>query len=352
MKKPWILILVPILLITALYSAAGRVGWVMPIPIIAAQHGFLMVSGLFATLISFERTLILKQRWWLIIPLLSTASVVLVLTGMGAIGFGCQFLGAALLTLLYIRQWLQYREVFLLVLALSGLAWAASALVLLLGNTFPAATTWYILFLLYTIAAERLELSKFIATPPWAKPLLLVLFVLLFVTQAVPFHWGSNHITGLLLAGVGYWLLQFDIVKVNLKKDGFFYYTGSTLFVGYIWLMICGVLMALPLRTFYHYDAVLHSFFIGFTFSMLYAHAPIIFPALIGISKRPFHKLLYVPVWLTHALLLLRLYADYSSDWNLRKWIGLVQVFVILGYFLIFGGLIVVEKFEKTGIKS
>ncbi len=351
MKKAHILLLVPMLLVLALWSAVGRVGWEMPISIIAAKHGYLMVSGLLGTLISLERTLIIKEKWWLSIPVLSFLSAGLVLAEQSNYGFFLQILGAILLSILYVIQWFQYKEVFLLGLSLGSLSWMISGAVLLLGNGFPAASIWYLLFLLFTIASERLELSKFIYTPPWANNILLILFSLLILVQGFPFHWGSNHISGILIAAIGFWLIQFDIVKINLKKGGFFFYTGSTLFAGYIWLMLSGVLMALPLTTFYHYDAVLHSFFIGFVFSMLFAHAPIIFPALLKIKERPFTKFFYLPVVLTHILLLARLYADYSANWNLRKWIGLFQVMVI-AVFIVMMAYQMVLKFFRTGIKS
>lgn len=349
MRKAHILLLVPVLLILALWSAVGRVGWQMPIPVIAAKHGYLMVSGLLGTLISLERTLILKKPLWLSIPILSAISVIFVLNGLSSLGFSIQVFSSLLLCVLYAKQWFQYKDIFLLGLLLGSVSWMVSGFVLLLGNGFSAATVWYILFLLFTIASERLELSKFIYTPRWAHPTLLVIFASLIVAQAVPFHWGSNHISGILIAGIGYWLIQFDIVKINLKKSGSFYYTGSTLFAGYIWLMLSGVLMALPLATFYHYDAVLHSFFIGFVFSMLFAHAPIIFTALLKFQKPPFSKILYIPVFLTHALLLLRLYADYSGNWELRKWAGLLQVIVFASFFAGFAITLFLHKGRVKG---
>lgn len=336
MKKHHLLFIIPALLILAFYSAIGRVGWELPIPEVAAKHGFYMVSGLFGTLICFERTLILKNRLWLSIPLLSIVSVVLVFLEITIVGFAVQGLSALLLATLYFTQWLRHKEVFLLALTLSGLAWMTSGIVLATGRGFAATSIWLILFLLYSIVAERLELSKFIATPKWAKPLLLLFFILLFASQAFPFHWGTYHISGILITATGFWLLQFDMATKNLSKSGFFYFTGSTLYYGFVWLMVGGVLMALPLQSFYHYDAVLHVFFIGFAFSMIYAHAPIILPALLKLRKTPFHKILYIPVWATHVLLLLRLYADYSGNWPLRKWTGLFQVVFMLMFFASF----------------
>lgn len=347
MKKTHLLLFVPLLLALAFYSALSRVGWILPLPSIAAKHGYLMVSALFATLISLERTLILKNRWWLSIPLLNLASVAWVLLGHEIPGFALQLAAAVLLSLLYMAQWQKYRKDYFVGLTLSALCWALSAFVLLLGKPFAAASMWYILFLLFTIVAERLELSGFIATPKWAKRLLMALLTLLFVAQTLPFHWGGKHLSGLIMAAVGYWLINFDIANLNLKKQGFFFFTGTTLVAGYLWLMISGVLMALPLTTAYHYDAVLHSFFIGFVFSMLYAHAPIIFPALLKLGFRPFHKLLYFPVLVTHALLLGRLYADYSLNWPLRKWLGMGQVAVMLFFFVTFAVLMTLRLREN-----
>ncbi len=330
-----LLLLVPLLVLLAFYSALGRVGFALPIPAVAARHGFLMVSGLFGTLISLERTLILPDRSWLGIPILSALAVVALLLDFDTTAFSLQLLAALLLTALYLKQAWQYREIYFGGLILSSLAWGMSALVLLLGGGFPVASIWYLLFLLFTIVAERLELSKFVAVPPWGRPLLMGLMIALILSQAIPFHWGSHYISGLLIAAIAYWLLRFDIVNINLRKQGFFYYVGSTLFGGYLWLLLCGILMALPLQAFYHYDAVLHSFFIGFAFSMLYAHAPIIFPALLRRRQRPFHPLLYIPVIATHLLLLLRLYCDYAAWWEGRKFTALLQVAAMLSFFVL-----------------
>ena len=345
LKRTSILLLIPVLLAVALYSAVARIGWNLPLPALPVNHGFLMVSGLFGTLISLERTFPLTQKLWLSIPLLSSIAAVWVVIDHRTEAYALQVVASVLLSFLYLKQWYRFREVFLLGLVLSGLCWAMSGVVLLMGQSYPAASMWYILFLLFTITSERLELSKFIATPGWAKPLLLLIFALLFLVQALPFHWGSNHYSGIFIAGIAYWLLSFDIVNINLRKKGFFYYTGSTLYGGYLWLMLSGVLMALPLNSFYHYDAVLHSFFIGFVFMMLYAHAPIIFPALVGITAKPFHKFLYFPVAATHLLLLIRIYADYTGNFELRKWTGILQVAIMLSFF---GGFAVLMLKERS----
>lgn len=334
----WLLFLLPVMMAVALISAVVRVGWYIPIPQFAAHHGFLMVSGLLGTMISLERTLSRESRYWLIIPLISAGAVFLVLSSRVTWGFALQVLAAALLMILYLKQWRQLGHKFLLVLALGAFSWGMSGFLLFLGRPYPAVSMWLVLFLLYTIAGERLELSRFVATPARARAFLWVLFISLLLVQLWPFHRGASVVNGILLAGVGFWLVRYDLVRINLQKRGFFYFTGLTLFLGYLWLILAGVLMAVSLRHAHHYDAVLHAFFLGFTFSMVYAHAPFVMPALLGRWSRWYHPALYISVILHHLVMLLRLYSDYTSDMILRPWIGLTQVGVILLYLILMVG--------------
>ena len=59
------------------------------------------------------------------------------------------------------------------------------------------------------------------------------------------------------------------------------------------------------------YDAVIHCIFLGFTVSMIMAHAPVILPAVAGV-KLQFGPAFYVPLALLHSSLLLRLGVDRS----------------------------------------
>ena len=59
-----------------------------------------------------------------------------------------------------------------------------------------------------------------------------------------------------------------------------------------------------------YYDAMLHTVFVGFVFAMIFAHAPIILPAILGRTTSPYQPALYVPLLLLHASLLLRVVGD------------------------------------------
>lgn len=53
------------------------------------------------------------------------------------------------------------------------------------------------------------------------------------------------------------------------------------------------------------YDAVLHVVFVGFVISMIFGHAPIIFPAILGVPIN-FQPAFYIHLVLLHASLALR----------------------------------------------
>jgi hypothetical protein len=63
-----------------------------------------------------------------------------------------------------------------------------------------------------------------------------------------------------------------------------------------------------------------------FVLSMVFAHAPIILPAVLG-KPFPFGWPLYVPVAILHVSLAVRIYADLSV---LREWAGLFNVVAIV----------------------
>jgi hypothetical protein len=123
-------------------------------------------------------------------------------------------------------------------------------------------------------------------------------------------------------------------------------YTAISLLVGYFWLAIAGVMalgfgQLVPGRM---YDAFLHAIFLGFVFSMLFAHAPIIFPAVLGYPV-VFHPSFYVFLIMLHVSLVIRIGADLLDFWQLRLWAGLLNgfaltLFIITMMVMVVGGII------------
>ena len=108
-------------------------------------------------------------------------------------------------------------------------------------------------------------------------------------------------------------------------------FIGISLLSGYVWLAIGGTLaviyggvMAGPT-----YDAILHSIFLGFVFAMIFAHAPIIFPAVLHVPMA-FTPRFYSHLVLLHVSLILRVAGDLIPYWPARLWGGMLNVLVLL----------------------
>lgn len=82
------------------------------------------------------------------------------------------------------------------------------------------------------------------------------------------------------------------------------------------------------------YDAIVHTFFLGFAFSMIFAHGPVILPGVLGIDAKPWHPVLYIWLLLLHCSWIMRVVADIRVDFGLRQASGLVAAACIPAYFL------------------
>jgi hypothetical protein len=71
---------------------------------------------------------------------------------------------------------------------------------------------------------------------------------------------------------------------------------------------------------------------VGFVFAMIFGHAPIIFPAVLGVAV-PFHAFFYAHLVLLHLSLVLRVAGDLALWWPGRQWGGLLNVVAILLFF-------------------
>ena len=74
---------------------------------------------------------------------------------------------------------------------------------------------------------------------------------------------------------------------------------------------------------------MLHAIFLGFVFSMILGHAPIILPALMPVDIT-YRSLFYLPLILLQGSLVIRVVADLLLNPALRQWAGLFNVLAIL----------------------
>src|SRR5262245_63977716 len=104
------------------------------------------------------------------------------------------------------------------------------------------------------------------------------------------------------------------------------------LIAGYVWLAVGGILWLLFAQFFSagpRYDAMLHTIFLGFVFSMIFAHALIILPTITGLAL-PFRNAFYLHAGLLHLSLLLRVAGDLGLWLSLQQCAGLPNQLTIL----------------------
>lgn len=216
-----------------------------------------------------------------------------------------------------------------------------SALCLLTGNIILCSTYSYLpvvpywfLFFVFLITGERIELAKFL---PVSNKQLLVLVCFLAVAFAgvfMGFHSNGNRVLSLGLGGVAVWLLRYDMAVKSLRSKGQYRYTAVALVTGYIWLLLTACFLPLPAVSGLWYDVVLHCFFLGFVFSMIFAHAPVILPGILHKPVKLYRPVLYGWFMLMQLSLAGRVVSDLLPDTRCRKIFGLLNGISILAFML------------------
>ena len=77
------------------------------------------------------------------------------------------------------------------------------------------------------------------------------------------------------------------------------------------------------------YDAMLHTIFLGFVFSMIFGHAPIIIPAVLGIQI-VYSPVFYIHLALVHRSELVQVMGDLAPYLPARRWGGLLNEVALL----------------------
>jgi hypothetical protein len=123
------------------------------------------------------------------------------------------------------------------------------------------------------------------------------------------------------------------VISLLAQKEGQARFTAVSLYCGYFCLLLTGIFMTLSGEELYWYDITVHMFFIGFVFSMIFAHGPIILPGVLGTSLRPYRWPLYVWLIILHSSLIARVLADAFLLFELKLYSGILTGLAILGYF-------------------
>ncbi|NML48605.1 hypothetical protein HHL11_32985 [Ramlibacter sp. G-1-2-2] len=308
---------------------AGIAGGLMRVGIVVASadwlgraalsHAALMMCGLMGTVIGIERAVAARHRFAWSAPLLSGTAGLLLLRGANtAAAFLLLAAGIAFIAvnaLLLRRQ----RAAHTFLLLASACAWAIGNFLFAAAAAPVAVLPWWFAFLVMTVAAERLEMTRLMRRRPAAQPLLALVLALLLLGAALsgvaPVACGV--LFGLALLALSAWLFTFDIARRTVRAQGLPRYMAVCLLAGYAWLAAGGLAWAatalgLPAR-----DIALHALGLGFLFSMILGHAPVILPAIARI-KLLFGNFFYLPLAALHLSLLLRLFGG-LADFQARR---------------------------------
>lgn len=328
------LILAILALLFALWAGLVRMGWLLPsLPGLSVAHGPLMVCGFLGVLIPLERAVAIRQRWMFAVPAAA---------GLGWIGLlVVPFLGGILLTLasvgtLFILGVMVRRDPHLHTLTMFAgvLAWVVGNVLWLAGLPIFQIVYLWMAFLVLTIAGERLELSRVLRPSPRQRQLFALIAVSLAagaVLAVLHLNLGAR-LTGLSLLALSLWFLKNDLATRTIHHPNpLTRYIGFCLFAGFLWLGIGGALLLYwgGLYAGPYYDAALHAIFVGFVMSIIFGHAPIIFPAILGVPIT-FYPAFYAQLILLHTSLVLRLLGDLANQPDLRRWGGLLNEAAIL----------------------
>lgn len=338
MNKRYLPFLAPAILslLIALWAGLLRLGWTLPSASgLALTHGPLMVSGFLGALIALERAVALNQKWMFTAPLLSglgwLAALFVPTLPLGVFLFVLASLVTVGILLVIVRREPALQTVTMLV---GSLLWLAGNLLWLSGHFLFEVVYFWQGFLILTIAGERLELSRVLRPSKVQQNFFAALAALLLVGVIITV---INLQLGVRLSGAGMllialWSFRNDIAWRNLRhKLPLTRYIATCLALGLVWLGIGGGLnlamgaqAAGPI-----YDAVLHAVFVGFVISMIFGHAPIIFPSILG-APIQFQPAFYIQLVLLHLSLALRIASDLANFQQGRMWGGLLNEIAIL----------------------
>ncbi len=327
--------------LAAMWAGLLRMGWALPPlqPGWIANHGPLMISGFLGTLVSLERALALaavnRSRLPYAAPALTALGGLALLVGLPeAIGSGLIALGSLGLVDIFIAILRRQPNWPHAAMGAGALLWLVGNMLWLVRRPIYEAVPWWVAFLVLTIAGERLELARVLLLRRAALLSLLGCLALVIAGLAVslvalPI---GIRLSGLGLLALGGWLLNFDLARRTVRQAGLTRFIALCLLPGYAWLAFAGLIWIVGAERFNAgpwYDAMLHAITLGFIFSMIFGHAPLILPAVTG-RPLPYTPLFYSHVALLHAALLLRVVGDLAAQISLRQWGGLLNVIAIL----------------------
>lgn len=319
---PLLVVLVASALVSGISGGLIRAGWALPafdgfrwVAPAVISHAALMIGGFLGTVISIERAVAVRLRLAFAAPITAGLASVCILAGAPLAGHVLLLVASLVFIVVNVIIVQRQQAAHTVLLLLSAAAWAVGNVLALIDAADLVALPWWFGFLVLTIAAERLEMTRLMRRPRivnlafHACVVLLMLGAALSVVDAR----SGGVLYGVALVLFSVWLLRYDIARRTVHTEGLSRFMAVCLLAGHTWLLVAGLAWAatalgLPLR-----DTALHAIGLGFVISMVMGHAPVILPAVARVRLLygwPF----YLPLVTLHLTLIVRLAGGLVDD--------------------------------------
>ncbi len=315
-----------------------RIGWPFGAPPPLALHAPLLVLGVLAALIGAERAVALGTVWGWFGPLASAVAIITMLAGAPREVVGALLaLGGVGLVTVFAVVYRSHPGTHVIVMGLGAEALIVAAIVWAAGVAVPLIVPLLAAFLVITITGERLELARFgvgRAATAWFIGAVGAVGVGATMSAA---GWESGpRVAGVGLIGLALWLARFDVARRTIRLADPTRFIATALLAGYVWVAFAGIIWVSRGLVFGQpgYDASVHAIFLGFVMSMVFGHAMIVLPSLTGLSF-PWNPMLWVPLALLHLSLILRVVGDLESNFDVRRWGGVINAIALVTFVLV-----------------
>lgn len=330
-----------IALLAGLDAALLQLGVAAPVTSerIASVHGMLMVLGFIGTVIALERAVALGKPWGFIAPAFMGLGGVALISPLPLSAAGALLMvGTGVQAAIFIPLWRRRRDAAVLVQSLGAACAFGAAMLFTGGATTAAFLGWLIGYVVLLIAGERMELARLGRSDDRAEQAVLAAGAALMASVVLQllFPGWAARLLGVVLLIVVIALLNVDVASKMLRSTGLPRFSAACLMAGYVWLAVAGGILVLAEAPFDggSYDALVHSVMLGFTMSMIFAHAAVILPAVLR-RPLPYHPIMYFPATLLHVALAVRIIGGDLRDMHLVWQIGGVgNVIAVLAFAL------------------
>lgn len=306
---------------------------------VASVHGMLMVLGFIGTVIALERAVALGKRWAFASPACMGLGGIALISPLPLPAAGALLMaGTGIQAVIFIPLWRRRRDAAVLVQALGAVCAFGAAMLFTGGVQTPSFLGWLIGYVVLLISGERMELARLGRSDDTAEQAVLAAgaaLVAAIILQLLFPRWAAP-VLGVVLLAIVAALLNVDVASKMLRSKGLPRFSAACLMAGYVWLTVAGGILVLAADPFDGgaYDALVHAVMLGFTMSMIFAHAAVILPAVLR-RPLPYHPIMYVPAALLHVALAVRIVGGDLRDAHLVWQIGGVgNVIAVLAFAL------------------